>query len=311
MKMEAEAKVKADREAKRLAEEKIKADAKAKADAESALKAEAKKKAEIETRLKEMERKRVEEERKAAELKELETAMTSLFLEAKEAMTEWKGKSLILEAKEAMVEGNGKKFSETSAPAASTVEATIPAGAMLHQDPKEENQGNKPKPCLQGSDLSKTKKPKSPFFSPEQHRLLLLMMKILWQFIQQSRDSQGVGLDVFLVPADSSIGQTAPGQGHRLAHVTQREGHSLGALRLYVFGALPDLIAELSGVQSADTQNCPQYPGMSMERRQKIMYRMTKQFRTDLRKAMMAYGCGGEALEHRSREPYARSGRMQ
>ena len=78
-------------------------------------------------------------------------------------------------------------------------------------------------------------------------------------------------LDVFLVPADSSIDQAAPWQGHRLAHATQQEGHSLGARRLYVFGALPDLIAELGGVQSADTQNCPQYPGRSMERRQEIM----------------------------------------
>ena len=93
-----------------------------------------------------------EKERKAAELKELQEAAAEVLTVALDkCLTEggWKAKtSVFLEAKEEKVVGNGKSSSATSAPAASTVEATHPAGAPLgnrFQEQKAEDRKSKQK----------------------------------------------------------------------------------------------------------------------------------------------------------------------
>ena len=139
-------------------------------------------------------------------------------------------------------------------------------------------------------------------FTEEQMQLMGLMMKIVVQLMQGSRDASAAIFDTFLAPSQDVLIQAMAVQGRRYAKAVENPGHGLSSPHLYVFGALLKAIAELK-LDPKDQTLYDQYESYSIEQRA-LTIRLCKQAKTydaETRKLALAFGSGSAAQEFKER----------
>ena len=107
-------------------------------------------------------------------------------------------------------------------------------------------------------------------FSSEQMQLLGMMIKMVLQLTQKSRETESIEFDTYLAPADDPLVKAMTAQGRRYSHAVQSAGHGLAAPHLYIFGSLLDAIATLTG-EEQDRQHNEQYKAMKVEERAQVI----------------------------------------
>ena len=140
-------------------------------------------------------------------------------------------------------------------------------------------------------------------FTEDQMQLMGLIMKMVMQLMQGSRDTAGAVFDTFLAPSQDDLIQAMAIQGRRYAKTVENPGHGLSSPHLYVFGALLKAIADLQ-LDPRDKELYDRYEGFSVEQRA-LTIRLCKQAKTydsEVRKMVMAFGSGGVAQEFKERE---------
>ena len=156
----------------------------------------------------------------------------------------------------------------------------LPAASMADARPRQEK--------AQGKKLGKRGG-----FSSEQMQLLGLMIKMVLQLTQKSRETESIEFDTYLAPAEDPIVKAMTAQGRRYSHAVQSAGHGLAAPHLYIFGSLLDAIATLTG-EEQDRQNNEQYTAMKVEDRAQVirLCKTAKIFRAEEKKVALAFGSG-------------------
>ena len=139
-------------------------------------------------------------------------------------------------------------------------------------------------------------------FTFEQLQLLALMMKMILQMSQNSRDVMGTVFDTWLAPADDSVINAMTVQGRRYALVVRTAGHGLSSPHLYVFGSMLDAIAKHTKEEEDRLMN-ERYIAMSIEQRAQLvrLWKIAKVFKTEDRKLALAFGAGQEAQACKAR----------
>ena len=197
----------------------------------------------------------------------------------------------------------------SSVPAAA-VPAVLPEGKQNtaeEEKPKAEDQASGRRATrnaeAMASQLAKTRKAKNEIWTGDQSKLLLLMMKLILQGAQNSREFASILFDVFLAPAECPLVHSCRVQGRRYAAAVASPGHGLGSPWLYVFGALLDSLATLPGAESVDSSNSQNYEKLLLSQRGELvkLCKVAQVYKTSQVKIVMAFGPGPDALELRSR----------
>ena len=177
-----------------------------------------------------------------------------------------------------------------------TAAAAAPAGpsapsSFLPKTPKSAPADAKPKAKAKGSKMGK-----KGGFTSEQMGLLTIMIKMVLQLSQKSREMESVTFDTYLAPSDHPLVAAMRVQGRRYSHAVQSTGHGLAAPHLYIFGALLDSIATHTG-EEQDRQHRDQYNNMATDQRGQIirLCKVAKLFRAEEMKVALAFGSGAEA----------------
>ena len=153
------------------------------------------------------------------------------------------------------------------------------------------------------SQLAKTRKAKNEIWTSDQSKLLLLMMKLILQGAQHSREFASILFDVFLGPAECPLIHSCRVQGRRYASAVALPGHGLGSPWLYVFGALLDSLATLPGAENVDSSNSQMYEKLNLLQRGEMikLCKVAQVYKTSQVKLALAFGPGPDAQALRSR----------
>jgi hypothetical protein len=139
-------------------------------------------------------------------------------------------------------------------------------------------------------------------FTEDQMQLMGLIMKMVMQLMQGSRDAASAIFDTFLAPSQDVLIQAMAVQGRRYAKAVESPGHGLSSPHLYVFGALLKAIADLK-LEAKDQTLYDQYESFTVEQRA-MTIRLCKQAKTydaETRKMVLAFGSGNVAQEYKER----------
>ena len=139
-------------------------------------------------------------------------------------------------------------------------------------------------------------------FTSDQMQLMGLIMKMVMQLMQGSRDAASAVFDTFLAPSQDVLILAMAVQGRRYAKAVESPGHGLSSPHLYVFGALLKAIADLN-LDTRDLALYNQYEGFTVEQRG-LTIRLCKQAKTyeaETRKLVLAFGSGSVAQEFKER----------
>ena len=183
----------------------------------------------------------------------------------------------------AAAKGEGKKKQQ---PAASNADANTPpvnVGNLNQKYQKGKQSGGK-----------KT-------FTEDQSKLLTLMVKLLLQLAQGSREVMGAIFETFLAPETDTVIVAMSKQGKRYAHLVKEGCHGLGTPHIYVMGGLLNALAteNEANPNPVMTKLEEEYKNMEIARKEELvrLCKVAKLFRTDCKKVVLAFGPGPEVAE--------------
>jgi hypothetical protein len=151
-------------------------------------------------------------------------------------------------------------------------------------------------------------------FTEDQAKLLTLMMKIILQLSQTSREITGILFYTWTLPDSDIFSKNLSVQGRRYNYMVQTPGHGLGSPHLYVFGSLLMTIVSLN-LNPADKTLQSDYEAMTMDQRSDVirLCKLAKLFQPDQRKLALTFGNGpmGQRYKDRVLEVLLGSGRRE
>ena len=119
--------------------------------------------------------------------------------------------------------------------------------------------------------------------------MMEIMIKLILQTTQLTRDISSIVFDVFLVPVASKFVLLATQQGGRYARATSVAGHGLGPPQIYVLAALLTYLAERDGATSVGAANLTSSGTFTFQEKSKLvrMCKVGEMFNQEFKKTIL------------------------